>query len=124
MTTVTLTGPMFTGASAAVVDQFLEDAKYAVAGAALAAVHEILDARIRHPTPYYETQLHVVQENGAQVVNDRGVVYGPWLEGTGSRNSRTRFKGYAAFRRGCQQTEGRVEDITRPLVARLVQELT
>lgn len=124
MTTVTLTGPMFTGASAAAIDRFLEDAKYQVAGAALAAVHGILDARIQHPTPYYETQIHIVQEGPNQVVNDRGIVYGPWLEGTGSRNGKTRFKGYAAFRRATAQTEGRVDEITRPLAAHLIEELT
>lgn len=122
--TITLTGPMFTGSSAAAIDQFLEEAKYQVAGAALVAVHGILDAKIQHATPYYETQIHVVQQNGNQVVNDRGIVYGPWLEGTGSRNGKTRFKGYAAFRRGCQATEARVDEITRPLVAHLVQELS
>ena len=33
------------------------------------------------------------------VISDGGVVYGPWLEGVGSRNAVTRFKGYGSFRR-------------------------
>ncbi len=32
-------------------------------------------------------------------LDDGGVVYGPWLEGTSRRNQTTRFKGYASFRR-------------------------
>ena len=33
------------------------------------------------------------------IVTDGGrVVYGPWLEGEGSRNKTTRFKGYRSFR--------------------------
>ncbi len=32
-------------------------------------------------------------------ISDGNVVYGPWLEGTGSRNDVTRFKGYASFRK-------------------------
>jgi len=32
-------------------------------------------------------------------IHDSGVVYGPWLEGTSSRNLSTRFPGYSSFRR-------------------------
>jgi hypothetical protein len=32
-------------------------------------------------------------------IDDGGVVYGAWLEGTSSRNQATQFKGYAAFRK-------------------------
>jgi hypothetical protein len=48
----------------------------------------------------YRKNLHA-QVDGVLgvVISDRGVVYGPWLEGTGSRNQTTRFKGYASFRR-------------------------
>jgi len=38
-------------------------------------------------------------------IHDSGVVYGPWLEGTSSRNQTTRFKGYASFRRVKQWLE-------------------
>ena len=33
------------------------------------------------------------------VIDDGNVVYGPWLEGTSSRNATTPFKGYASFRK-------------------------
>jgi hypothetical protein len=39
------------------------------------------------------------------IVHDSNAIYGPWLEGTGSRNQTTRFKGYAMFRRTTQQLE-------------------
>ncbi len=32
------------------------------------------------------------------LITDGGVIYGPWLEGTSSRNQTTRFKGYGQFR--------------------------
>jgi hypothetical protein len=32
-------------------------------------------------------------------IHDSDVVYGPWLEGTSSRNKTTRFKGYQSFRK-------------------------
>lgn len=53
---------------------------------------------IRQPTPYYWTQVVTDRQAGDVVVHDGGMVYGPWLEGTGSRNRTTRFKGYRTFR--------------------------
>lgn len=38
-------------------------------------------------------------------IHDSGVVYGPWLEGTSSRNKTTRFKGYSSFRKVKQWLE-------------------
>lgn len=38
-------------------------------------------------------------------VHDSRVVYGPWLEGTTSRNQSTRFKGYAMFRQAYQDLQ-------------------
>ena len=35
-------------------------------------------------------------------IDDGGVVYGPWLEGTSTRNATTRFRGYGSFRRTAQ----------------------
>ena len=32
-------------------------------------------------------------------LDDGKVIYGPWLEGTSSRNQATQFKGYASFRK-------------------------
>jgi hypothetical protein len=40
-----------------------------------------------------------------------GPVYGPWLEGVGSRNATTRFKGYRAFRKAANALERHIEDL-------------
>lgn len=72
-----------------------------------------LNGSIRHPTPYYETQITIhAPQPGEREVTDRGVIYGHWLEGTGSRNFPvTRFKGYASFRRARQQLEPKVVEL-------------
>jgi hypothetical protein len=44
-------------------------------------------------------------------LSDGGVVYGPWLEGTGSRNQTTRFKGYQMFRKTRQWAEEKSSEI-------------
>lgn len=67
---------------------------------------------LRTRTPYYETQVAVRWRGGHPVVDDNRVVYGPWLEGVGSRNFPvTRFRGYASFRRANQATERAAGDI-------------
>ena len=38
------------------------------------------------------------------IVTSGNAMYGPWLEGTGSRNATTRFKGYHGYRLASQVT--------------------
>lgn len=83
-----------------------------------------LNRSIKHPTPYYETQVRIEDRPPwAKSINDRGIIYGPWLEGTSPRNITTRFKGYASFRRAGQQLErekvGLIRWETERVVARL-----
>lgn len=84
-----------------------------------------LNTSLRTQTPYYRTRIEAQREAPGQYkVTDQGVIYGPWLEGTGSRNfPKTRFKGYFTFRRTTQQLQARavssVEPIVRKLIARL-----
>lgn len=77
-------------------------------------VRQHLERVMRHPTGHYLSQVHVVRDGPGYAVTDGGVIYGPWLEGVGSRNSPvTRFPGYAAFRRATQLMEreaGRIAD--------------
>jgi hypothetical protein len=53
-------------------------------------------------------------------ISDHGVIYGPWLEGTSSRNQSTRFKGYQTFRRTWQALGRRVRPIATPILARFI----
>lgn len=117
---VFLSGPFFTAAGPALVTAMLEEMKYVVASQVLADVQFNLDRSLRHPTPYYETQIMVQRRVDDWVVHDRGIVYGPWLEGTSSRNRTTRFKGYASFRRALQSVGAKVPQILAPIAQRFV----
>lgn len=59
-----------------------------------------LDSVLQNPTGYYESQIRKDRVSvESYSVNDSNVIYGPWLEGIGSRNSPvTRFAGYHTFR--------------------------
>lgn len=97
--TVTLSGPLFTGMVPAMMTAMIDEMKQVIASQILADWHANLDRSLQHPTPYYETQIMVENRVDDWVVHDRGIVYGPWLEGVSSRNHSTRFKGYASLRR-------------------------
>lgn len=110
---VDIRGPIADGRAVRELDAALEDAVDAVARQAYANVMGILNAKIKRPTPYYETQI-TVQELGAdRLVHDREIVYGRWLEGVSWRNWTTSFKGYRAF--------GNAASTTRLQADRLVQ---
>lgn len=100
------TGPVFDGRADAAADDAIEQMKDDVAQQAYANVMTNLSASIRNPTPYYETQIIVQSASADRIVHDRGIIYGPWLEGDGSHNApATSFPGYHSFRRAAQQTE-------------------
>jgi len=114
--TVKIHGPLLSGSAPIILAEIADQARREVGNAALERVQWFLHAQIKHPTPYYETQIIQQQRGDVDVVHDRGIVYGPWLEGTSSRNSTTRFKGYASFRKATQA----VEKIAPAIVDRVV----
>lgn len=120
---VQIDGALFAGHAPAAVAAFLDEAKYRVGGQMLADVQQILNRDIRHPTPYYETQITLQRVQDDYVVHDRGIVYGPWLEGVSYRNQTTRFKGYHAFRRATQELEGKVQGIVTALLRRYLSRM-
>lgn len=91
-------GPVFDGRADAAATAFVSDAEREVAKQGVDDVRQALHHVLRNPTGYYESR---IQTEGNRVA-DGNVIYGPWLEGVGSRNKSTRFKGYFTFRRVTQ----------------------
>jgi len=56
------------------------------------------------------------------LVTDGGVIYGPWLEGTSSRNQTTRFKGYSSFRIVAQNVEKRSASVLKKYASHFARE--
>jgi hypothetical protein len=99
---VEIFGPLFeAGVPEGVVHSFLDETKEEVAYLGFHEVRARLGSVLKHPTGRYESRIVTDRTNrfDDQVITDGGVVYGPWLEGTTSRNRTTRFKGYKTFRR-------------------------
>lgn len=70
---------------------------------------------------HYRRSLHTERKGMSAVIDDGRVVYGPWLEGISSRNQRTRFKGYASFRRVGQYLQRLVPSVLTKNIQRLVR---
>jgi hypothetical protein len=56
----------------------------------------------------FQANIHVMQQGPVARIPApmiSGVTWGPWLEGTSSRNRSTRFKGYHLFRKTAQELQ-------------------
>lgn len=117
-------GPLFDGRADHELERAARQMETDVGHAAEAEWLRFLNASIKHPTPYYETQITTQREAGHVVVHDRGIIYGFWLEGIGSRNFPvTRFRGYHSRDKAVHSISPRVKEIAertlRPYLARM-----
>lgn len=106
MNIVTTSGPMFDGRAALAVKQYVPAVAEDVGKVAVSRVHSGTGI-FRHPTGAYESRITLDGQGNSVTIHDQNSVYGPWLEGTGSRNKSTRFKGYHFWRKALQETEAR-----------------
>lgn len=120
---VSSSGPLFDGRAAAAVTAFLDEAKQEVGQQGLSDLHFYMDAYFKHPTPYYETQVLSERQGNDVVIHDRGIVYGPWLAGVGSRNQTTRFKGYAHWRRTRQGLEAKAPALLQHVLQKYLERM-
>lgn len=113
--TVKLSGPLFDGTAERAGTRGTEAARQRVAdeGARLAAATLAASVRLRgrgkaiadvtttDRSRVYQTgkdSMIITASTDETIVTTDLATYGPWLEGTGSRNQTTRFKGYHSFR--------------------------
>ncbi len=122
MTTVDYHGPYFDDVEyAAAARHMTAGVEAEVARRGVPVVRHMVSSSIRVDGGPYADR-HVVAE--ASEIRDNNAVYGPWLEGTGSRNApTTRFPGYHSFRRATQQVEAHAAEYARPAVDAFVDEV-
>lgn len=117
---VTYSGPVYDGRAELAAAEADQEAQRVVAVLGASSVRSNLNAVLRVQTPYYRLRVQAEADHPGWKITDQGVIYGHWLEGTGSRNRTTRFKGYATFRRTTQQIQARARDVTQSVVARFL----
>lgn len=109
---ITMTGPLYDGTAADAVTDFLDATTRDLADLGLNEVQSRLRSVLKDPTGHYMSKVTTDRASTDRVeITDNGVIYGPWLEGTSSRNKTTRFKGYSTFRRTVQWLEGQVDNV-------------
>lgn len=107
-------GPVFDGRAEAAVDAFLEDAKHEIAEEGASDIRAELYPRHGLRTGSY--QAHITASRNR--VTDSGIIYGHWIEGSGSRNRTTRFKGYHIFRLVTQRLQVKASRIAERVLDR------
>lgn len=117
LTSISKTGPLFNGMAKAAARQFTREASLEIAKEGQRLWILQLNSSMKNPTGYYTSQIKIDRSGQTNTVHDSGVIYGPWLEGTGSRNRTTRFKGYKAMRK----TNAKLDRMSAKIAERVLQ---
>lgn len=117
---VDIKGPLFNGVALHELDLAFAAVQKEVASYAEYQWQMNMNDSFQNPTGYYQSKVNVARRGLDLVVNDgypgSGVLYGPWLEGVGSRNKTTRFKGYFALRRAANSVAQKTAAIAEPII--------
>lgn len=121
---VITSGPLFDGRAEHEIEDYTVHVKEKLAQVTHDAILNRLGEVIRVNHGVYESRIHIERQVDDLVVTDYPIVYGPWLEGVGSRNSpKTRFPGYFTFRIISQEMDARAQEIAdreiKPYIAEM-----
>ena len=110
-------GPLFDGRAENAIEDALNAVEQQTAEYGANLIRTRMNQTFRVQTPYYRLQNKARVDGAHWKISDAGVIYGPWLEGVGSRNATTRFKGYANYRRSVQQIQRYMDQQAASVVA-------
>lgn len=120
---VTATGPLFDGRATKALDDFIDEAEEHVADEGVNRVKAQLGQVLRNPTGFYESRIVTDRQRDDMQVHDSGVIYGPWLAGTSSRNQTTSFKGYDHWRRATQELDTDAANIAQQVLPKYLDRM-
>jgi hypothetical protein len=109
--------------AAVLVENGVQEAGEDIAQEAYNEIRKRLNQVLQHPTGHYESRVMTSTQSNTLVISDGGVIYGPWLEGTSSRNGRTRFKGYHVFREIQQRMVKQADTIADAAISEAVRKI-
>lgn len=120
---ISKTGPLFDGRAEAAVARAANDVEKSVATLGASMIRTRLNLVLTHQTPIYRFKVVPKQTFPGWKIWDQRMIYGPWLEGTGSRNRTTRFKGYRTFRIMVIMIQDRANIIAPNIVAKYIGDM-
>jgi hypothetical protein len=133
--TVKSEGPIFRGRGKAIVHKAAERTVEQAVNVGESHLHTLATFRPRGvfktpgqagraaSTGNYRRNIHGVRRNLLGHIHDNRVEYGPWLEGTGSRNKTTRFKGYHLWRQTNQMIQRKIPGMLKVHIKRAIKEI-
>lgn len=95
---VSVDGPLARGEGPAIIHEWLDESKKAVAQQADRYLQAFEMDKTGRATGHYQEYIRNTLIRFNDVLVHDPVVYGPWLEGTSRRNLSTHFKGYRLWR--------------------------
>jgi hypothetical protein len=115
-------GGLFDGGWEAGMSELIVDLIGAVADTTLTTWRANLDDSIRVNQGRYIGTTRIDRTSDSAVLNDGRSVYGPWLEGQGSRNFPvTRFRGYHSAEQAAEKVGATADEIAAPVVVKFVE---
>lgn len=125
---VSFSGPLFEGVPGQLMDEFCRELEDELGAKGEELVKGNLDERIRVNRHVYDSNIQVRRDPESVAITDgwpeTELVYGPWLEGVGSRNAPvTRFEGYWSFRDAEQALQEQAMDTAESLLPKYLGEL-
>ena len=123
MSDVRATGPLFDGRAKQAIRDFCREAEQEIADQGVEDVQHQLDRVLKHPTGWYRSHIQTDSASVGVEINDDGIIYGPWLEGVGSRNKTTRFKGYFTFRKVNQTLQRKAKGIAETVLPKYLRRM-
>lgn len=137
MNEVIVAGPVFDGRAIALGAKATQAVRDAVAAEGARLVGAAFAASIRNGTGAFLDSITVVDRStvfttdgysmsvsagpDTDIVTTDIASYGPWLEGVGSRNETTAFKGYHGYRQAAQELDTRAQAIAATAAAPFVE---
>jgi hypothetical protein len=133
-------GPLFDGRADHIIERAMTEIRQKVSDKGKSLASSALGSSIRAPrtgrsvrsvtttdhSTTYQTgkySMPVVVDINETIVTTSLASYGPWLEGTGSRNETTRFPGYFSFRIASQELDGQAAEIADDAIQTYIREL-
>lgn len=111
---------MFDGRAEKDVQNAADEWEQRMATLTAADVRATQNVTFRTQTPHARLMTQATRDGVSWKVWDQNLIYGPWLEGTGSRNRTTRFKGYGIWRAAFSRAQARCVNVGQPIVAKWV----
>jgi hypothetical protein len=117
---VTYEGSLFDGSLSSGMDRWRDECEDELGQLTVRSVQAWTDVFFQNPTGYYRGQINAHRDGDLVTVDDGGVVYGPWLNGTGSKNATSSFKGYDHWRLATEDVDRQATAVGTRVLAQYV----